>query len=73
MQKQMKLYSPGASVKSDYAYTCDKCETDDGRQVLLWDPLPRRKGHFALCLECLTELYFQYNREVGKSQHAKRR
>jgi hypothetical protein len=57
----MKVYSPAASVRSDFAYTCDCCEVDDGRPVLLWEPLSDREGHFALCLECLTQLYLEHN------------
>lgn len=53
----MKRYSPGASTKSDYYYICDYCEKDDGRPVLVWYKLPGRKGHFALCFECLEKLY----------------
>jgi 5-methylcytosine-specific restriction endonuclease McrA len=57
----MKNYSPGASVKHDYSYICDKCEIDDGRATLIWDPLPGRKGHFAICLNCLLDLNQQFN------------
>lgn len=53
----MKRYSPGAGTKSDYYYICDYCEEDDGRPVLVWYKLPERKGHFALCFECLEKLY----------------
>lgn len=61
----MKRFSPGASVQSDYYYICDCCEVDDGRSVLVWDMLPdfstpRRPGHFALCLNCLTKLDQDY-------------
>ena len=56
----MKRYSPGASAHSDYYYICDCCEIDDGRPVLLWSPLPERKDHFALCHQCLTELFQDY-------------
>lgn len=57
----MKLYSPGASVFSDYYYVCDCCETDDGRPVLRWESLPGRRGHFALCYDCLAKLHSEYN------------
>jgi len=60
----MKKYCPGASVKGDYAYICDKCETDDGRATLIWDPLPGRKGHFCICLNCLAKLNVQYNKAM---------
>jgi hypothetical protein len=59
----MKTYAPGASLKSDFAYTCDCCEIDDGRPTLRWEPLPRRRGHFCLCYQCLTKLNYQYNIE----------
>ena len=52
----MKIYSPGASVHGDYAYICDCCETDDGRATLVWHKLPKRKGHFVLCRECIRKL-----------------
>lgn len=55
----MKRYSPGASIKSDYYYICDMCGVDDGRGVLVWDNLPRRKGHFALCYQCVARLYIR--------------
>ena len=55
----MKKFSPGASVKSDYYYICDMCEVDDGRAILLWNKLPRRRGYFALCYQCLAKLYLQ--------------
>jgi hypothetical protein len=56
----MKKYSPGASVKDDYAYICDCCEIEDGRPTLVWHQLPKRKGHFCLCYECLAKLNRQY-------------
>ena len=57
----MKKYSPGATKNSDYYHICDYCELDDGRPVLVWEPLPARIGHFALCYECLRKLDLQYN------------
>jgi len=62
----MKKYSPGASVKSDYAVICDYCEVDDGRPVVLWDTLPDREGHFALCRGCLSKLYMMYSAPQDK-------
>lgn len=52
----MRKFSPGASIHSDYYYICDYCEIDDGRPLIIWDKLPKRKGHFAICYECLTKL-----------------
>lgn len=52
----MKRYSPGASVKDDYAWICDCCEINDGRATIVWKQLPGRRGHFALCLDCLSAL-----------------
>lgn len=59
----MKYYSPGASVHSDYAYICDCCEINDGRAVLIWEPLSGRKGHFALCFQCLQNLNSEHNKQ----------
>jgi len=56
----MKRYSPGASKNSDFYYICDCCEIDDGRGVLVWNHLSERKGHFALCYECLNNLFKEY-------------
>lgn len=56
----MKKYSPGANKDRDFYHICDCCEIDDGRSVLLWTPLPKRKGHFALCYECLNKLFREY-------------
>lgn len=58
----MRRYSPGASIHDDYRYVCDCCEKDDGQPVLVWHELPERKGHFALCYECLCRLNFEYNK-----------
>jgi len=59
----MKKFSPGASTKSDYYYICDCCEVDDGRSVLVWENLPGRRGHFALCFGCIGKLYCDYVRD----------
>jgi len=56
----MKRYSPGASTRDDYYFICDCCEVSDGRAVIIWLDLPQRKGHFALCFDCLIQLYFRY-------------
>ena len=56
----MKRYSPGSSRYSDYYYICDCCRLDDGRPTLIWSSLPKRKGHFVLCFECLTKLFKEY-------------
>jgi len=56
----MKKYSPGANLGGDYYYICDCCEVNDGRGVLLWKSLPKRKGHFALCYECVGSLFLDY-------------
>jgi len=56
----MKKYSPGASINSNYCFICDCCEVDDGRPSLVWHNLPRRKGHFVLCYDCLKKLYLKY-------------
>jgi len=56
----MKKYRPGASIHSNYHYICDCCEKEDGRPILTWESLPQRKGHFALCFECISQLYIDY-------------
>lgn len=57
----MKRFSPGASIHGDYSYICDCCEINDGRPVLIWEPLPERRGHFAICFQCLQNLDTKYN------------
>lgn len=58
-------------MNGDYAYGCDNCEQMDGRAVLVWkeEQLPgKNRGHFALCYDCLRELYMEfiakYDRQV---------
>lgn len=51
----MKVYSPGASIHSDYYHYCDCCEIDDDRPVLWW-----KENDFTLCYECLKKLFIKY-------------
>ena len=51
----MKYFSPGASVKTDYAYVCDNCKIDDGRKALRWE-----NPDFVLCTQCLRKLFFEH-------------
>lgn len=51
----MKYFSPGASVKDDYAHVCDNCKTFDGRATLIWS-----EPEFVLCFECLRKLFFEH-------------
>jgi hypothetical protein len=60
----MKVFRPGTNIHSDYCSVCDNCETDDGRPTLVWNKLADREGHFVLCLECVTKLFFE-NNELG--------
>ena len=66
----MREYNPGASIDDDYAYGCDNCEGFDGRPVLIWreNDLPgENRGHFSLCLDCLSDLYFKFAAEIDKA------
>ena len=63
----MKRYGPGASIKSDYYFICDCCEIDDGRPTLIWESVPKRRGHFALCYQCLKRLNQEYNISLDAS------
>ncbi len=56
----MREYSPGASIRDDYAYYCDMCEDKSGKPCLIWRSLPGRKGHFAICYDCIRKLFFEY-------------
>jgi hypothetical protein len=47
----MKKYSPGANIRSDYYSVCGP--------ILSWDELPNRPGDFALCLDCLKNLFLE--------------
>lgn len=61
----MKEYNPGAV--DNYFYTCDMCEINDGRPSIVFKSLPKRKGHFAICLSCLSSLYIQYLSPIDKA------
>ena len=63
----MKTYSPGASIKDDYAYICDCCENDDCTSVLVWRKLPKRRGHFSLCYKCIEKLFIEHVSGIEKS------
>lgn len=39
----------------DHQHVCDMCEQDDGRPVLFW-----QDSDFALCRECISNLYFAH-------------
>ena len=49
------IYSPGASVSTNYTHKCDCCGADDGRKTLFW-----KKRDFDLCLDCLEILYREH-------------
>ncbi len=47
-------------MDSDFYHVCDYCEIDDGRPIVLFNKLPERKGHFAVCHGCIAKLYMDY-------------
>ena len=47
-------------AKNDTGYICDYCEQDDGRPTIVWRNLPKRKGHFVLCYDCVERLSIQF-------------
>lgn len=60
----MKEYHPGAS--DNYFYFCDMCEIKDGRPTIVFKKLPKRQGHFAICLSCIKLLYIDNVSEIDK-------
>ena len=53
-------------------YVCDCCESEDGRPTLVWKQLPGRRGHFAICHNCLRNLYIDHIAESDKEHESLR-